>query len=89
MRSDGHLKTSKHHRVNSVQLYQWKEEERQHTLVCHTKHVAGIEKASVGVHKIVSQQVTVPVLSEVDAFEANVAIEPEKPGHGTLSSHAC
>jgi hypothetical protein len=46
--------------------------------------VARIEKTSVGVHKIVSQQVTVPVLGEVDAFKTNITVESEKSGQRAL-----
>jgi hypothetical protein len=58
----------------------------QYTLVCGTKHVARIEKTSVGIHKIVSQQVAIPVLGEVNALEANSTVESQESGQRALLS---
>jgi hypothetical protein len=48
--------------------------------------MARIKEPSVGIHKIISQQVTIPVLGEIDAFEADITIEPQESGQRALSS---
>jgi hypothetical protein len=48
--------------------------------------MARIKETSVDIHKIVSQQITIPVLGEVDAFEADITIESQKSGQRALTS---